>query len=133
LETQAARAKAFAQTGLITAEYDVAKHGGEVGSIPIGQKIPANAIVTSGIVKVLAVPTSSGAATVAINLESAGDVKAATAIAALTPGLHDVTPDGTAANSFETTQERSLTVEVGTAALTAGRFLVLLSYLPGGV
>ena len=133
METQAARAQAFAQTGLITAEYDVAKHGGAVGSIPIGQKIPANAIVTGGHMKVLAAPTSSGAATVAINLESSGDVLAATAIASLTPGLHDVIPDGTAANDFETTQERMLTVEVSTAALTSGRFLVLLNYLPGGV
>ena len=132
METNAGRAKAFLQTGLITAEYDFAKHGGAVGAIPIDQKIPAGAIVTGGLVKVFTALTSGGAATVAVSLESAGDVKAATAIATLTPGLHDVAPDGTAANSFETTQERTVTVEVGTADLTAGRFLVLLNYLPGG-
>jgi len=109
--------------------YDFADDGGAVGDIELGTKIlPDNAVIVGGFIDVVTAPTSGGSATIALKVESTGDILAATAISSLTEGLHDVVPDYTASNMVKTTAARALTMTVGTAALTAGRFVVTLFY-----
>lgn len=133
----------------IAALYDFAIHGGAVGAIPLRVRVPSGAIVVNSFVHVLTAPESAGSATIAITLESAGDILAATAFdaapfdgtlglgrARYTPGLRapdigdlPVEIDDSAAASFVvTTAEREITLAIGTAALTAGRINVFLQY-----
>jgi hypothetical protein len=113
--------------GIIKATFDYAEHGGAVGDIALDLKLPDNAIVYQGLIDVVTDPTSGGSATVALKIEGSADLLAATAIASVT-GQLDTVPDGTAANVVKLTAERTLTVTVTTAALTAGKFHVYLTY-----
>ena len=93
-------------------EYNFDRDGGAVGDIDMrGDALPEGAIVTSGMVHVVAAVTSDGAATVALKLLGAGDILAATAKASLT------------ANALIDT------VPVGTAALKTGKIVCALEYL----
>lgn len=113
--------------GYVKATYDFTVHGGAVGDIELDLKLPAGAIVYNGFINIVTDPTSGGSATVAIKIEGAADLLAATAIASVT-GQLDTIPDGTAANVVVLTAERKLTVTVATAALTAGKMDVYLQY-----
>ena len=113
--------------GIAKATYDFSVHGGPVGDIELDLKLPANAIVYQGLIDVVTAPTSGGSATVALKIEGAADLLAATAISSVT-GQLDTIPDGAAANVVKTTTEQTLTVTVATAALTAGKFHVYLFY-----
>lgn len=126
LTTQVGRIK------LARARYDFAVEGGATGDIALrGDKIPASAIVLGAIVDVITVPTSAGAATIAGKLEAAADINGADAISGApwsTTGAKNA--DVNAVNSgVKTTVERTLNITVGTAALTAGKFDVIMSYL----
>jgi len=109
--------------------YDFAKHGGAIGDILVGPKVlPPQAIITSGIIRVVTAPVGSGA-TVAIKAVGSEDILAATAITSLTlDALIDVVPVGTAATSILTTAYTQLTFTIATAALTAGKIHVGLRY-----
>lgn len=113
--------------GYVKATYDFAELGGAVGDITLSLKLPAGALVYNGLVNVLTNPTSGGSATVALKIEGSADLLAATAISSVT-GQIDLVPDGTAANVVALTEERSLTVTVATAALTAGKMDIYLQY-----
>lgn len=134
----------------IAAQYDFAVHGGEVGSIPLRVTVPAGAVVVNSLLHVLTAPTSGGSATIAISLESAGDILAATAFDAApfdgTFGLglaryrptvvqDEIEPnpwaldESSAAAFVATTAERQLTLTIATAALTAGKINVFLNYV----
>lgn len=123
------------QVGLVKlarARYDFATEGGAVGDIALrGDKIPSGAIVTGAVIDVTTVPTSGGAATIALKLQAAADINAADAISGApwsTTGAKNA--DVNAVNSgVKTTAERTPTATVGTAALTAGKFDVIISYL----
>jgi len=110
--------------------YDFANDGGAVGAVVVGaNKIPDNAQVVRGMVHVDTAVLSDGSATVALGLETATDILAATAKASLTLAAKlDTVPVGTAATAVKTTAARGLTVTVGTAALTAGKITVFLEY-----
>ena len=110
--------------------YDFAKHGGEVGDILVGPKVlPPQAIITSGIIRVVTAVTSAGSATIQIKAVGTDDILASTAKTSLTlDALLDVVPVGTAATSILTTAYTQLTFTVGTAALTAGKIHVGLRY-----
>lgn len=134
----------------IAALYDFSVHGGAVGDIPLRVRVPAGAVVVNSFVHVLTAPTSGGSATIAIKLESAGDILAQTAfdaapfdgtlglgLARYTPGIDlgsgdgsDTAIDDSAAAAFViTTTERQLTLTIGTAALTAGKINIFLEYV----
>lgn len=113
--------------GEVKATYDFAVHGGAVGDIPLDLDLPPNAVVYDGLVDVITAPTSGGAATVALKIEGAADLLAATAISSVT-GQLDTVPNGAAANAVKTTDTRTLTVTVATAALTAGKMNIFLKY-----
>jgi hypothetical protein len=115
------------------ATYSFAVSGGAVGTItlPMAATIPSGAIILGGLVEVTTVPTSGGAATIAVTVESAGDIVAAAAITGApwsTTGRKSVIPAFTGATTVKTTAERSITITVATAALTAGVFNVYLVY-----
>ncbi len=116
------------------AYYDFATDGGAVGAIALrGDKIPAGALVLRAIVKVATATTSGGAATVSLGIEGAADVRAANAHDNATTQLsttgNKVTLLTGAVAPVSTTANRDVTATVAVAALTAGRFSVLVEYI----
>jgi len=114
------------------ADYDFAVDGGAVGDIALrGDKIPSGAIIVDALLHVDTVLTSGGAATVAIKTEAAADINAADLISGApwsTAGAKR--GDFTATTApIKTTAERTITATVAAAALTAGKFSVLVTYL----
>ncbi|MFD6069435.1 hypothetical protein [Amycolatopsis lurida] len=120
-------------------EYDFAVDGGAVGTITLrsaggaslGNVIPAGSVITGGYLEVDTAVTSGGAATLAVNSEGAGDLVAATVVSGApwsTTGRKSLTPAFTGASSVKTTAARSLTVSPAVAALTAGKFRVVVFY-----
>lgn len=114
------------------ADYSFSTEGGAVSTIALrSDTIPNGAVVLASYTKVDTVPTSAGAATVALTLQSAGDLQAAAAISGA-PWSSTGTKLG--AQTFTTapivlTAARTVSAVVGTAALTAGKFAVLVAYL----
>ena len=116
------------------AQYDFEVLGGEQSTISLGVALPDNAIVLDGIVEVVTVADSDGAATVAVQIEGADDLIAATAFDGApwsTTGLKAIIPDGTAAKALKLTAARNISVVIGTADLKAGKFNVWLRWLQG--
>ena len=115
--------------------YEFAIDGGAVGDIVLrGDVIPLGAVIVDAIIHVDTVLTSGGSATVAIKTEGAADINAADAISGApwsTAGAKR--GDFTATTApIKTTAARSIVATVGTAALTAGKFSVLVRYLELG-
>ena len=110
--------------------YDFAIDGGAVSTITLRSDngpIPAGAIILGGVLDVLtAVASATG--TVAAQVEAAADVLAATGAAGLTLGRKSVIPVFTGATSLKTTVTRAPTIAIATAALTAGKFDLILFY-----
>lgn len=113
--------------GWAKVSYDFATDGGPIGDTTLDLVLPDNAIIYTGFVDVLTAPTSGGSATVALKIQGAGDLIAATAIASFTGQLNLVS-DGAAANVVKLTAQRTATVTVAVAALTAGKFNLYLQY-----
>jgi hypothetical protein len=121
---------------VIRAVYDFATDGGGIGTITLrsspsdmsGNSAPAGAVVLGGYVDV-SVAVASATGTVALTLESAGDILGATGQAGLTVGRKSIIPAFTGATTVKTTTVRSLTMTIATAALTAGQFTVTLFYI----
>jgi hypothetical protein len=120
---------------VVRARYDFAVDGGAVGDIDLTKSavIPAGAVVLGGFVEVDTVPTSGGAATLAVKVEGAGDIVAAAAISGApwsTTGRKNVVPAFTGATSVKATAARKVQATVAVAALTAGVIDVVLFYVP---
>lgn len=118
----------------IRARYDFAVDGGAVGDIDLTKTaaVPAGAYITSGWVEVDVVPTSGGSATIAVKVEGANDIINAAAISGApwsSTGRKSTIPVGTGVTSVKTTAARKVIATVGTAALTAGSFDVVLEYI----
>lgn len=112
-------------------DYDFAADGGAVGTITLRGSghapIPNGSIILAGCVEVLtAVASATG--TVALTAESAADILAATGAAGLTLGVKSVIPAGTGATAVKTTADRSPSMAIATAPLTAGKFRLRLLY-----
>ena len=105
----------------------VAAHG-------LGVFLPTKAIVVRALYQTVTTFTSGGSATVALSVQSANDLKTATAY---TDGsftaatLTDCVPVHSAATSIALTAERELKVTIGTAALTAGKLVLYVEYMIG--
>lgn len=103
-----------------------------VGAHALGVSVPANMLVVGGCVDVLKTFTdgASDTATIAIKVVGANDIVNAIAIAdsgnPWDQGRHDIVPDGTGSSFVKTTAASAITATVGTAALTAGTFVVHL-------
>jgi len=101
-----------------------------VAAHPMAVSIPDNAIVISGHVDVITAVTSAGAATVAIGLVSGVDLLAATAKASLTLAVQ-VPMAAVKTAPIKLSAEKAVTVTVGTAALTAGKFDGYIVWMEG--
>lgn len=123
------------RTKVFVGEYDFAVDGGAVstialrGSGALGSQIPSGAVITGGYVEVDTAVTSGGAATVAITSEGAGDLVAAAAVSGApwsTTGRKSIVPAATGATSVKTSAARTLSATIAAAALTAGKFRVVV-------
>lgn len=114
------------------AEYDFAVDGGAIGTITLrgvgfGGGFPNGAVLVNGYIDVVTVPTSGGAATVAVGSEATGDVQAAAAVTGApwsTTGRKQIAFSG----AKMTTGARALTATIAAATLTAGKFTVVVFY-----
>ncbi len=114
------------------ASYSFAIDGGAVGDIALrGDTIPSGAIITDVLLDVTTVPTSGGAATIAIKAQSAADLQAAALLDAApwsTTGAKRGSLDADTA-PVKATAKRTITATVAVAALTAGVFRVVVTYI----
>lgn len=110
--------------------YDIKQDGGAVGDIVIEPgKLPNGALVHQGFLEGIRAVTSGGLATVALGINAAGDLLAATAKASLGAGALVVSDQVTfAAAPLKLTARKGLTVTIGTDLLTDGAFDVLVYY-----
>ena len=109
--------------------YDFAKHGGAVGDIELTEKLPIGAVCKEAYIITHEDLTSGGAATIALKVASTDDVLAATAYTNfVTTANQDTLLDGTAANMINTAAISKLTVTIAGAAVTAGRFSVVMNW-----
>lgn len=125
---------AFRGSRTMVAQYNFATLGGAIGSVTLlnvnGEQafLPSGAVVTSVMIDTLTALTSGGSATVALTAQSAGDLRAATAFGSYTGVIAGV-PVKTAATSIKLTADRAVQATIATAALTAGKFNVLIEYV----
>lgn len=118
------------------ADYSFAVNAGAIGTIALTGStfIPSGAIIVDGFIEVTTALTSGGAATIAVQVEGAGDIVAATAVASWTLGRKNILPtlgsgSLTASTVVKTTAARDISVVIATAALTAGIFKVVLEFV----
>jgi hypothetical protein len=121
-------------------EYDFAVDGGAVSTIvlrasaddELGNDLPPSAVILGGYIEVDTILASGGAPTVAINSEGAGDLQAAAAFGGApwsTTSRKSIVPVFTGATSVKTTVRRQLAITIAAAALTGGKFRVVVLYL----
>lgn len=119
----------------VRADYDFAVKGGAVSTIALFNKllIPKGATIVGGWVEVVTA-LAGATATIAVQVEGAGDIVPATAVATWTTGRKQIVPAEdtsavlAAAKNVRTTAARDVSVVIATAALTAGKFSVILRY-----
>lgn len=113
--------------------YEFATHGGAISTITLSSDgVQAGAVVLGGYLSVRTPPTSGGAATIALGLESTNDLLAAAAIGGApwsTTGRKSLIPVFTGATTVSTTADRRITATVAAFALTAGAFDVYVIYM----
>ena len=121
---------------VIRGRYDFAVDGGATSTIAItsGTPIPSGSTIVGGYVDVLT-PLAGATATIACQVEAANDVLSAVAVASWTAGLKNVLPAPTsgaltASTAIRTTADRNISIVIATAALTAGKFDVVLFVVP---
>lgn len=127
---------------VIRCTFDFARLGGAVSTISLRSSttdalnnplttclLPKGAIIMETLIDTITTPTSSGSATIALSTgQVAADLLAATAYGSVTGILAGI-PLGTAATAIKLTADRTPTATIATAALTAGKFYVLISYI----
>jgi hypothetical protein len=112
--------------------YDFAVDGGAVSAITLrGDTVPNGAVVVD-VIGHVATALTGATATVALHIQSAADINAAAAIS----GAPWSTTGGKRFGAFTATTApltltaaRSVVATVGTAALTAGKFSVVVFYM----
>ncbi len=105
--------------------YDYAEDGGAIGFHNLDIELPENTLIMDGCVDVVDTITSAGAATIGIKVQSAvGSTEDILAAAVLgtngTMGLHDIVPNGSAANAIRVTTDKQVKLDVRVAVLTSG-------------
>lgn len=125
-----------------TAIYDTAANDSSgvsnktIAAHGLGVYIPSGAIVTRAWYQVKTTFTSAtDAGTIAIEVQSANDVVSAIAISDVSnpwdAGFKAGIEDGTVTHMLSTTAERELTATVAVEALTAGKLVLFVEYIPG--
>lgn len=112
--------------------YNFATLGGAVSTIALtGDAIPTGAVITDALLLVDTLPTSGGLATITVGTEGAADIQASVAFNAApfaSTGAKRASLTATSA-PVVTTAARPITITIGTAALTAGKCRVVVTYL----
>lgn len=129
---QLAEGGAFGAVKLARGDYDFAVDAGAIGNINLGASIPSGALILAAYIEVTTAPTSGGAATIALQLEGAGDVQAAAAISGApwsTIGHKLSSARTRAAAPLALTAARDIVMVIAAAALTAGAFRVYVEYI----
>ncbi len=136
IETNTTEGAGVGRLKSVRGDYSFAVDGGAVSTIALigSPAIPSGAIITGGFIEITTTLTSGGAATIAVQVEAAGDICAATAVASWTAGRKNVLPARTsgsltASTSVKTTAARDISIVIAAAALTAGVFKVVLQYV----
>ena len=116
-------------------DYVFSRDGGTVGTFLMrGPVLPLNAIITDAYIDVVVAPTSDGAATIGLGFASTTDINAEDAVSgapwsATGQADADAGPEpGTEGGYIKLTAAVGLQITIGTAALTAGRFSVIVNY-----
>ncbi len=116
-------------------DYVFSRDGGAVGTFLLrGPALPNNAIITDAYIDVVVVPTSGGAATIGLGFASTTDINAEDAISgapwsAIGQADADAGPDpGDETTFIKLSAAVGLQITIGTAALTAGQFYVMVNY-----
>lgn len=114
--------------------YDYSVSGGAISTINLKDQysntltLPKGAIVSDCLLDFITAGASLGSATISVSTgQSAADLKSALAVVSAT-GLVTCVPVGTAATSIKMTADRTPTISIATAALTAGKVNVLIEY-----
>jgi hypothetical protein len=116
------------------AVFDFAINGGSIGAKNLGEFIPRGAVIRRAWYDVLSTFTSgTDAATIALQVESAGDLVTAIAISDVSnpwdAGIHDAIPVDTAATAIKTSAVNELQAVVAVEALTGGRLRLFVEYM----
>lgn len=120
------------------ATYDFEEHGGAISAIGLGVTIPDNAVIIRAWYDVLTTCITAGAdaGSLAISVEGADDIVAATTVVAggnvWDAGLHEAIPTGTIANSVKTTGAKEVIATIAVQAFTAGKLRVFFEYVVTG-
>lgn len=119
----------------VKGRYDFSVQGGAISTINLDDEnqkdivIPNGAIVWDGVIDILtAMASSGGTGTIALGLNSTGDMKAAVDADTLSNRVA-IIPVGTAASCVKATADRTLTCTIATEALTQGKFDVYYFYM----
>lgn len=105
------------------ATYDFAVHGGAVSAITLPLQIPTGSVVSRVFIKPVTAATSAGLATIALALGGVA-VKAATAFDNASYTASNIIYSAGAVTSTAA----ALTATVATAALTAGKYDIVVEY-----
>lgn len=118
-------------------EYDFAVDGGAIGAITLrapangNSLIPVGSVITGGYIEIDTLFTTGTSATMALSIEGAGDLQAATVVSGApfsTTGRKSIVPAGTGATSVKTTTARALTATIAVGTVTAGKGRVVVFY-----
>jgi len=104
----------------IEIEYNFANDGGATGSLDLCQFKEA-VVIENAYLKCIAAGTSGGSATVQVGVSGGAGIISNTAVASLTLGA---VIDGT--ENVKLAADAILQLTIGTAALTAGKFVLVL-------
>jgi hypothetical protein len=130
--TMAVGALGRATSRFCVVEYDTAVDSKAEGDITLrGDSLPSGALIIDSLVHVKTKMESGGEAKILVTAESAGDIQAAKKVgeapwSTATPKRGAITATTT---PVVTTAARSIKAKIETAALTAGKFVVVVEYL----
>ena len=118
---------------LYRGDYSFAVDGGAVSTIALsgGTGIPSGAILLAAYIDVTVAVVGAGAS-VAVQVESAGDVQAAAAVSGApwsTTGVKLSSARTFASAPVKTTAARDISIVISAAVLTAGAFRVYVIYI----
>ena len=110
--------------------YDFGVSGGKIGSYTLTSNvIPQGAHVTDVIVDIATGITSTGGTgTVALTLQTAGDLLAAVDADTISGLVQGIPTSGTASTYIKTTADRNIVLNIATANLLTGKFTVYAKY-----
>ncbi len=111
--------------------YDFAVDAGAQGTIVLRSNdgpLPNGSVVVGGYLDVTSSCLSATGTMALATPQTAADLLAASAQAALTAGRKDIIPDSTGSTAIKLTAARQPTVDIATADFTAGAFTLVLLY-----